>query len=379
MHIVHLVHGAALGGAERSMIELACSQRDLGHRVTVAVGRSEALRRPLEEAGLFLVDLRWPKRLVSAPRSSTSASLARLVPAALRGARNLRRLVALDRPAVVQAHTRKTQLLSAVALLGTPGRLIWHLRDDVPDGRAQRLVLRFAMRRVDHAVTLTDWLANRYQGAGLLPRSGRIGVVPSSIDPALLSRLPTPFLDGSETPVVGYVGQIAEWKAPHLLIDAAERLSDLPNLRFRIVGDVFFSPAEDQFGRWLRDRLERSPARDRIEWLGRVADPVEAFRGIDVLVHTSSMPEPFGRVLVEAMAARRPIVSVRHASTADLLDDSTAVLADRPDGASVAAAIRTIMTDRALARRLAEAGVERSRRFEPRAVGLRMEREYRDA
>ncbi len=361
------------------MIELARSQRALGHDITVAVGRSETLKRELDEAGLPYVDLRWSANLVSAPSSSSTASLLRVVLAALQAARSLRRLAVRSRPLVVQAHTRKAQLLSALALLGAPDPLVWHLRDDVPARRAQRLVLRFAMRRVDHAVTLTDWLAARYWDARLLPRSGRLGVVPSSIDPARLSGSPTPFLDGGEAPVVGYVGQIAAWKGPHLLIDAAERLADLPHLRFRIIGDVFFSPAEDEFGRWLRDRLERSPARDRIEWLGRVADPVDAFRGIDVLVHTSMMPEPFGRVLVEAMAARRPVVSVRHPSTADLLDDATAILAERADGSSIAAAIRTMVTDRVLARRLAEAGLERARLFEPETVALRMESEYRYA
>lgn len=379
MHIVHVVHGAALGGAERSMIELASSQRDLGHHVTIAVGRSEALERALHEAELPFVDLNWAKHLVSAARSSPTMSLTQIAPAAVRATRTLRPLAGRDGSAFIQAHTRKAQLLSALAHLDSPARLIWHLRDDVPVVRAQRLVMRAAVHRVDHAVALTPWLAGRYRGAGLLPRSGRIGVVPSSVDPARLSSLPRPFLDGHRPPVVGYVGQIARWKAPHLIIDAAEGLADVPNVRFKIIGDVFFSPAEDEYGSWLRERLERSPARGRIEWVGSVDDPVEAFRNIDVLIHTSTSPEPFGRVLVEAMMARRPIVSVRHESTADLLRGPIAILAEAADAPSLAAAIRSIVTDRDLARRLAEAGLERSRRFEPRAVALMMDAEYHHA
>ncbi len=361
------------------MIELACSQRELGHRVTVAVGRPQALKRALDDAELPWVDLRWPAHLVSAPRSSTIASIAGIVPAAVRATRALRRIVDRDRPAFVQAHTRKAQLLSPLGHGGSSVPLIWHLRDDVPEGQAQRMFLRAAMRRVDHAVTLTDWLASRYRDAGVIPRSGRMGVVPSSVDPGPLSGLRQPFLDGEEPPVVGYVGQIAGWKAPHLIIEAAERLTDVPDLRFKIIGDVFFSPAEDAYGRWLRHRLARSPARDRIEMIGRVRDPADAFRKIDVLVHTSTLPEPFGRVLVEAMMAGRPIVSLRHASTAELLRGSVAMIAELADGAAIAAAIRAVVTDRTVARRLAEAGLERSRDFEPRAVAMLMDAEYRYA
>ena len=61
--------------------------------------------------------------------------------------------------------------------------------------------------------------------------------------------------------------------------------------------------------------------------------PIEAFELIDVLVHTSVQPEPFGRVIVEAMIARRPVVAFRHGGPLEVLNDTTGTLANSMDGA----------------------------------------------
>lgn len=376
MYILHVDHGAALGGAERSLIELAATQQAHGHTVAVAAGRADRLAAALSEAGLRCIDLRWPVDLVTAPGWSGPVALLRGLPDALRSAQRFRLAVGRERPEIVQIHTRKAQLVSAFLPLGGRTRVIWHLRDDVPAGRALRVLMRLAMRRVDHAVALTSWMANRYAAERIMPRSGRIGLVPSSVDPTGLRDLPTPLLDGAERVVVGFVGQIARWKGPHLLIEAAEQLDDLPELRFRIVGEILFSPAEDDYGRWLRERLATSPAASRIEWSGGVRSPADAFRDIDVLVHTSTSPEPFGRVLVEAMVAQRPIVALRHGSPTEILDEGCAAFAESPDGRSIAAAIRGVVTDREGARGLAVAAVERARRFEPAVVAAAMDAEY---
>jgi glycosyltransferase involved in cell wall biosynthesis len=377
MRILHVTHGPVLGGAERSVIELARVQQERGHDVRVAVGARGAVTEALDGAGLRWSDMRWSPVLTSASVQGGPARLVVVSPHALIAAARFRRLATRWRPDVVHVHTRKAQLVSAVALRGHRVPRLWHLRDDLPARRSVRLGITFAMRDVDHAVALSDWMVERYVSCAALPRSGRIGVVPSGVDPSALEALATPFLDGRRPPVVGFVGQIARWKAPHLLIDAAEDLDDLPDVSFRIVGDVSFPAAEAGYGRWLRTRLAGSAAAGRIRWDGAAAGPAEAFDAIDILVHTSIEPEPFGRVLVEAMAARRPIVALPFGAPAELLDDRCAVFASAPDGPAIAAAIRRVVTDRALAGRLAAAARTRADEYSPAAVADRMETEYR--
>jgi glycosyltransferase involved in cell wall biosynthesis len=375
LKILHLDHSPVLGGAERSVLELALAQAKLGHQVTVAVGRSGDFSAALTAAGVPWRDLCWSERYVTASRTAAALEIVHILPDVARAARALRRLVRNTRPDVVQAHTRKSQLVASMALTGLDAPLVWHLRDDLPSRRPLRLAVAWALRRADHAVALSKWLVVSYTSRGALPRSRHIGIVPSGVDATRLSQLPTPWLDGERDPVVGYVGQIARWKAPHLLIDAAEHLSHVP-ARFRLIGSVWFPAAEATYGRRLRERLARSSARDRAEWQHATRGPEEAFAGIDVLVHTSVEPEPFGRVLVEAMAAHRPIVGLRLGSAGELLDASTAVFAERPDGPSLAAALERLLSDRHAARDMAERAARLVVRYEPPAVAARMDAEY---
>jgi glycosyltransferase involved in cell wall biosynthesis len=377
MRILHVTHGPVLGGAERSLIELARAQRDAGHDVRVAVGMHGRVTEALDSMGLGWSDMRWSPLVTGATVRRSPARLAGIVPHLVAAAARLRRLVTRADPDVVHVHTRKSQLVSAFALQRHEVPLLWHLRDDVPPRRSLRVATRLAMRRVDHAVALSAWMVDRYLAARARPRSGRIGLVPSGVDASVLATLDTPFLDGRRPPVVGFVGQIARWKAPHLLIDAAEHLDDLPDVTFRIVGAVAFPAAEDDYGRWLATRLARSPAASRIVWDGAVASPEDAFRMIDILAHCSTSPEPFGRVLVEAMAARRPIAALRSGAAAEILDDGCAVFAAAPDGPSLAGAIHRLASDRASAGRIADVARARAHLYSPDAVARRMEAEYR--
>ncbi|MDQ3938075.1 MAG: glycosyltransferase family 4 protein [Chloroflexota bacterium] len=346
----------------------------LGHRVVIAVGSVGVFSSTLARAGIDFRDLGWSERYVGISQAAPWGSVLAGLPDIARAARELRRLVRSLRPDVVQAHTRKAQLVASLALADIDIPLVWHLRDGLPARAPLRALIGHALRRADHAVALSQWLAQSYVESGAVPRSGRIGVVPSGVDGRRLAQLPTPWLSGERRPVIGYVGQIARWKGPHLLIEAAEHLDD-PELTFRLIGGVWF-PGEEAYGRSVRRRLQRSPAARRVEWRPTTEHPEHAFEQIDVLAHTSLAPEPFGRVLVEAMIARRPIIALNSGSASELLDEQTAVFADRPDGPAIAAAVSALINDRESARLLVERAAGRATRFSPSAVGALMDSEY---
>src|SRR5437870_4718334 len=111
MRILHVDHSPVLGGAERSVLELARAQQARGHHVRVAVGRSGPFTAALEAAGVAWTDLRWPPEYVFAPNASPVWRMARGAGAAVQAAWLLRRLICRWRPDVVQAHTRKSQLV----------------------------------------------------------------------------------------------------------------------------------------------------------------------------------------------------------------------------------------------------------------------------
>jgi glycosyltransferase involved in cell wall biosynthesis len=327
-------------------------------------------------AGLPVVDLRWSPRYTDAGRDSAWRQAVLVTPSVALAVMRLRRVVDRLRPDIVHAHTRKSQLIAAAASVGSDVPVIWHLRDDVPGRPVLRRALRLGISQAAHAVALSRWQVDGYISSGLVPRSRQIGIVPSSVDAADLGTLATPWLDGRREPVIGFIGQIVAWKAPHLLVDAAECLVDRPDLGFAIIGDVWFPQSDAGYGSWLERRIAGSPARDRIRRLG-TRSPREAFDEIDVLAHTSAEPEPFGRVLVEAMVARRPVVAFRRGSVPEILDDTTGNLADGMDGPALADAIRSATRDPQRARVQADLAAASADRFSPARVAAAMDAAYR--
>lgn len=375
MRIYHLDHGAGFGGAERSLLELALSQRELGHHPTVVSGRSGRLTAAAEANGLEVHVLDWPVGYVGIPQTGSTHTIAARIPDMFKAARVLRSDLRTGRPDVLHVHTRKAQLVAALAGGGAHTRILWHLRDDLPHRAIVQMAVRLAIRRADHAVALSRWMAEDYRRSRALPRSGRIGLVPSGVRVTSLSVLSTPWFDGQRQPVVGYIGQIARRKGPDLIVRAAEMLGDFSNASFLIIGDVAYPRAEAAYGEELRSSVTAASG-TRLRWIPATGSPEEAFAAIDVLVVPNRLPEPFGRVIVEAMASHRPIVAVASGATTELLDATSAVLVPEATGAALAAGVRSVLADVEGARRRAAAAALKVGAYEPINVARRMDIEY---
>jgi glycosyltransferase involved in cell wall biosynthesis len=364
-----------LGGAERSVLEMATAQGARGHSVTLAVGGPGPLLRVAEERGIDVMSLGLPPDYVAAPAGIGARGALRVGASLLVAGRRISDAVDAIQPDIVHVHTRKAQLASA-AMRKHSRPVLFHLRDSLPRNRILRTPMVLAVRRSAHAVALTPWIIAEYKAARALPRSGTIQIVPSGVDQRRLIHLPTPWLDGSAPPRIGFVGQIASWKGPHLIVELAELFGTRYEASFHLIGDVLFPEAEQRYGDWLRQRISSSPARDRITWHSGSAMPEGAMSKIDILVHTSLAPEPFGRVLVEAMASRRPIVAFRRGSTTDVLSDQTAHFADGDHIEDAAATLEKVLMDRSAAREMAVRAADAARVYEPSRVADLMEAEY---
>jgi glycosyltransferase involved in cell wall biosynthesis len=126
-----------------------------------------------------------------------------------------------------------------------------------------------------------------------------------------------------------------------------------------LVGDALFG--ETAYVETLRVRARQPDITGRVHFLGFRQDIPGLMKSMDLIVHTSTSPEPFGLVIVEAMLAGKPVIATRGGGAVEIVSDGTNGLLVSPGSVpELRAAIERLLGDRALANRLGQAGRSRA-------------------
>src|SRR5262249_10793443 len=105
----------------------------------------------------------------------------------------------------------------------------------------------------------------------------------------------------------GIVGRLAPWKGQHLFLEAFARAFPDSEERAVVVGGALFDEVDYEHG--LQRTARRLGIAGRVEFRGHRPDVWEELARLDVLVHASITPEPFGQVILEGMAAGVPVIA----------------------------------------------------------------------
>jgi glycosyltransferase involved in cell wall biosynthesis len=181
-------------------------------------------------------------------------------------------------------------------------------------------------------------------------------------------------VQGSGTPIkrwlgwegnltVGIVGRLEPWKGQEIFLRAAARLAKArADLRFMVVGGAILG-WEGSYPDNLRGMAADLGVADRVHFAGHQADVYPWYDALDVVVH-ASFDEPFGLVLVEAMALGKPLVATNVGGPPEIVEDGTSGLLVPPgDPEQLARAVERILADRGLASALSRGAVERANAF----------------
>jgi glycosyltransferase involved in cell wall biosynthesis len=160
----------------------------------------------------------------------------------------------------------------------------------------------------------------------------------------------------SEEAVVGIVGRLQPWKGQHRFIRA---IAELRRRGYPVRGLVVggnshnLSPGYEVA---LRRLAQDSSVAPFVTFTGHVADPAQYVRTMDVLVNASRQ-EPFGIVVLEAMALGVPVVAAAGSGPGEIVESGrSGVLLDSVDATSIANGLELLLSDRGLRRRLGTAG-----------------------
>jgi glycosyltransferase involved in cell wall biosynthesis len=116
--------------------------------------------------------------------------------------------------------------------------------------------------------------------------------------------------------VVGHFSRLAPWKGQHILIEAlAKSPLDVTAI---LVGDALFG--EQEYVQHLHQQVTRLGLENRVKFLGFRSDIPLLMSACDLVAHTSTAPEPFGRVIVEGMLCGTPVVAAKAGGAIELVE-----------------------------------------------------------
>jgi glycosyltransferase involved in cell wall biosynthesis len=260
---------------------------------------------------------------------------------------------------VVHTNSLKADIIGGMAARLASRPVVWHVRDRIEDDYLPKLVVqtfRFLTLLIPTYVIANSAATLRTLRLG---KGARGTSIPSGIElnakSAVVHDGTSPVLpEKSSGPrsgfCVGLVGRISPWKGQHIFIRAAALVNKrLPETHFIIIGAALFG--EDQYDQEVRRLPGELGIQDNVEFAGFRNDIKHAIAELDLLVHASTKGEPFGQVIIEGMAAGKPVVATNGGGVPEIVEDGqTGILVPMGDVEAMAEAICQILSDPARAK-----------------------------
>lgn len=339
--ILFVDHTAALGGAELYLLDAA---RAFGNSATVILFEDGPLRKRLHDAGIRCEVISAPDSFLSVRKESGLGTALRAIP----GMAVLLRAVATRARShdLVVANSQKSLLVAGPAARWARRPFVWILHDLLTADHFSRLNRQVAVRVTN--ATAARVLVNSRATMTAFAESGgdasRCRVVHNGMDPERFSVGESQTVRASlgigDAPLIGVFSRLAHWKGQHVLIDA---LPALPNVHALLVGAPLFE-GDTAYADRLRDRAVAVDVNERVHFLGFRDDVPQLMQTVDVVAHTSVAPEPFGRVIVEAMLTGTPVVATQEGGPTEIVrHGDTGLLVPPSDADALATAARRVL------------------------------------
>jgi glycosyltransferase involved in cell wall biosynthesis len=388
-----------LGGAERVLLDAvrALKEERPGLALKVLTMTPGPLLAEAQDAGAEAELIEMPRALAELGDSSAgnrgvgfARQLAQVAssPEVYRFHDQLRRCARAFLPDLVHSNGLKTHLLApSVSPRHVP--IVWHLHDFVSQRPVMRRGLLAVRGQAALGLAISRAVAEDFQSAlGDLPVQVLHNAVdcnrfsPGPGDGAALDALAGLSPSPAGTVRVGLVATYARWKGHEVFLRAAARVAArAPRLpvRFYVVGGPIYRTPDSQYSRdELVGLANGLGLHERVGFIPFQADTVPIYRALDVAVHASTSPEPFGLTIVEAMACGRPVVVSLAGGARELVHPGEDALAAAPqDVRALSEAMERLAGDAAIRERLGTAARRTAlQRFSRERWGARLLEAY---
>ena len=375
IRVVYLDHCARLSGGEIALARMLPALRPEVEPLVI-LGEDGPLVARLEALGIgveilpLAAAVRDVRKDTVGSRGASLTSAARIAPYihALTGT------LRLLRPDLVHTNSLKAALYGGVAGRLARVPVVWHVRDRIAADYLPPAAV--GLVRAAARVLPTAVVANSRSTLATLPAARRGAVVDNSVVNDALPTIRTVAPNRGRTVMIGVVGRLAPWKGQHIFLAAFAAALRGTTARARIVGSAMFG--EDEYAASLRSQVEELGIAGQVEFRGFQEDVFAELAELDVLVHCSTSPEPFGQVIVEGMAAGLAVIAADEGGPAEIVAhgvDGLLVPPRRPD--LLADALTRLVGDPALRRSLGAEALLSSARFAPESTARQVLTVYR--
>ncbi|MDX2240852.1 MAG: glycosyltransferase family 4 protein [Leptolyngbyaceae cyanobacterium bins.302] len=317
MKILFLDQSGNLGGAELCLLDIAKQYRDRSLVVLLSDGpfrtALEQQHIPVKVLAHQQIPIQKQSGLLQGCRSLTT-----LIPV-------IRQIAALGHEFdAIYANTQKALVIGAIASLLCRRPLVYHLHDILSSEHFSRTNLRVATTLANRVASLI--IANSHAAKAAFISAGgcadKATVIYNGfhLEPYLQATVDRSQIRAqlgiTEGFVVGHFSRLSPWKGQHVLLEALNYCPEQVIAVF--VGDALFG--EDDYVEELHRQVEQYGLHQRVRFLGFRSDIPQLMAMCDLVAHTSTAPEPFGRVIVEAMLCGTPVIAAAAGGALELIE-----------------------------------------------------------
>jgi len=354
-NLLFLTHVGAPGGAEYNMIDYCESPT---YESTVLHFKDGPLEKILSEKNISSSVLKMPKTMENFTKDDGILTLIKTIPATLSMIRSLAKEG--QKYDAVICMSQKSFILASLAKPFMRKPIIWFMNDMLSSNYFNPILI-FILKHLsrfsaDHIIlnsqaNLEIWKSQttRIKNVHVNHPGTNVANFENNLqDTATIQEYRQKFSPNNKP-------LITSWKGQDIFLKA---LANAPNVRGVIVGGALFG--EENYEQELRQLTQELNIKDRVTFAGHLNDIAKAMTACDIIVHCSTLPEPFGKVIVEGSLAGKPVIATNAGGAAEIIiHQKTGLLTPPSDINALQNAINYLLKNPEEATKIAQAGNKR--------------------
>ena len=349
--VLFLDHMSKPSGGEIYLLEVLRNVNKNKYDIKVLLGKDGFLYERLKDEGIDVEVMNLPESIIELRKEKFGISKFKEIIGVILYAYRIKNYIKKNKIDIVYTNSIKSDIYGSIASWMSKRPCIWHLHDRIsadyfPHNLCKLLI--FLSRHFTNKI-ICNSLATKdaFLEAGGDEEKAEVILNGIDTDRFNIERR----VDG-EVKKIAMIGRISPWKGQKVFIQAAkEIIKQRKDINFYIAGSVLFG--EEDYKKEIEKLVSQNGLSDKLEFLGFIEDIPLFLSDIDILVHASVIPEPFGLSVAEAMAAGLPVVASRAGGILEMIKDGENGLLYEPGNyKELAKSILRVLDDKDLALRL---------------------------